>query len=177
MLMTLMVPCMVDNLMMVPWWFGWWWCWRWSFLLMMQPLEMVEPYWRCLVDALCLHSLHWCMWLDPMLYDALEPWVSLMMETQWWLLDDGLGAMMVMTWYIDVMPWWALLEPWWHDTLIMTWYIHVMPCLLMRIPYLYLTYSCASPIHLAHPFLIPNTSLNPSLYTTLPLYIHLDPNP
>ena len=27
-------------------------------LLMMEPLEMVEPCWRCLVDALCLHSLH-----------------------------------------------------------------------------------------------------------------------
>ena len=145
-----------------------WWCspWRW---------------WSHVGDALMMPyvftSLHWCMWLDPMLYDALEPWVSLMMETQWWLLDDGLGAMMVMTWYIGVMPWWALLEPWWHDTLMMTWYIHVMPCLLMRIPYVYLTYSCASPIHLAHPFLNLNTSLNPSLYTMLPLYIHLDANP
>ena len=28
-----------------------------------------------------------------------------------------------------------------------------------------------------NPFLNPNTSLNPFLSTTLPLYIHLDPNP
>ena len=102
-------------------------------------------------------SLHWCMWLDPMPYDALEPWVSLMMEV-WWLLDE-------------FRPCW-----WWHDKLmemtylaLMTWYIdgddipclddmmemtYRMPWLLMRIPY---------------PFLNPSSTLNPSLHLTLPL--------
>ena len=33
-------------------------------LLMMQPLEIVEPCWRCLVDALCLHVfIDACGWI------------------------------------------------------------------------------------------------------------------
>ena len=91
-----------------------WWCspWRW---------------WSHVGDALLMSScLHWCMWLDPMLYDALEPWVSAMME---------------MTWYIGVMCLsWAL----------MTWYIDVMSCLLMRIPLP--TLPCAIPSLPCTPF-------------------------
>ena len=93
----------LGELMMVPWWFDWLWWWRWSLFDVVEPrwwrwsVFDDDAAWRCLDDALCLHSLHWCMWLDPMPYDALEPWVSLMMEV-WWLLDE-------------FRPCW-----WWHDT-------------------------------------------------------------
>ena len=101
---------LVDDVVEPRWW-------RWSLFDVVEPrwwrwsLFDDDAAWRCFDDALCLHSLHWCMWLDPMPYDALEPWVSLMMEV-WWLLEE--------------------LRPccWWHDTwmemtyfALMTWYI------------------------------------------------------
>ena len=129
----------LGELMMVPWWFDWLWWWRWNLFDVVEPrwwrwsLFDDDVAWRCFDDALCLHSLHWCMWLDPMLYDALGPW--------WWWhdVDDDMT-------YIDVMLWWAY-EPWW---------VSAMPWLLMRFPYPFLNPS--SPLHTLKPFLAPYTT-------------------
>ena len=111
---------------MEPVWCGGAQMWRWS-------LFDDDAAYRCLDDALCLHSLHWCMWLDPMPYDTLEPWVSLMMEmVAWWVSD-----MLMMTWFVDgddipcldVMMTCTLMEMtylalicWWRWHTLMTWW-------------------------------------------------------
>ena len=69
---------------------------------------MMMQLWSWLDDALCLHSLHWCMWLDPMPYDALEPWVLLMMKMTLHWFVDGDDMMMSCLDSLMEMPWWCL---------------------------------------------------------------------
>ena len=76
--------------------------WWWSFDGLIDGddgdgASVDDATWRCPIDALCLHSLYWCMQLDPMPYDTLEPWVSLMMDlVAWWV-----STMLRMTWFVD----------------------------------------------------------------------------
>ena len=112
---------------------------------------MMMQLWSWLDDALCLHSLHWYMWLDPMPYDALEPWVLLMMEmTLPWSHDD----LALITWW----RWLALMEmvAWWVSAMLrMTWFVDgddmMMSCLdsLME-----MTWWCLAMIDMLMTYLV-----------------------
>ena len=120
MLMTLMVPCMVDELIMIPWWFDWWWWWRWSFCWWCN-LEM--PCWflmssqSSLMHVVGSHAI-WFLGAMGLTHDG-----GVMVA--WWV-----SAMLMMTWYIDGDD-----IPFLDDMMEMT---YMMPWLLMRIPYPFL---------------------------------------
>ena len=103
---------------------SWWWPLQWSQydaaglmlvdMMFMEPLEMVEPSWRCLVDALCLHVfIDSCTWIPC----YIMPWSHELLS--WWRHSDGCLMMALGTWWWwhDTLVWWySLLEPWRHDT-------------------------------------------------------------
>ena len=164
-------------------------CWRpWCLLMMMME---IEAYWRCPDDACWWCSYRWWLWAIALYGGAHGPVDYLMIAWfAWWWSP----CIWWRPWGHDgddmMMPWWR-----WHDDdslacALMTWHImwwvacdeDILIPLLNT--FIHLTYPCARPIYPCKPlpnphtpFLNPNTSPNPSLSTTLPLYIHHRPTP